>query len=54
VSLQQITQMVDFAGRTVVVTGGTGVLDGEVSCALAGVGANVVDQQVTEIREHNS
>jgi NAD(P)-dependent dehydrogenase (short-subunit alcohol dehydrogenase family) len=42
VSLRQITQMVDFAGRTFVVTGGTGLLGGEVACALAGVGANVV------------
>jgi NAD(P)-dependent dehydrogenase (short-subunit alcohol dehydrogenase family) len=30
--------MVDFAGQTFVVTGGTGVLGGEVVCALAGVG----------------
>ena len=41
-SLQQITQMVDFAGRTFVVTGGTGLLGGEVACTLAGIGANVV------------
>ena len=40
--LQQLTQMYDLAGRTFVVTGGTGVLGGEVVCALAGVGANVV------------
>ena len=40
--LQQLTQMYDFTGRTFVVTGGTGVLGGEVVCALAGVGANVV------------
>ncbi len=40
--LEQITQMYDFTGKTFVVTGGTGVLGGEVACALAGVGANVV------------
>ena len=40
--LQQLTQMYDLTGRTFVVTGGTGVLGGEVVCALAGVGANVV------------
>ena len=40
--LEQLTQMYDFTGRTFVVTGGTGVLGGEVVCALAGVGANVV------------
>jgi len=42
VDLQQLTQLYDFTGRTFVVTGGTGVLGGEVACALAGVGANVV------------
>lgn len=40
--LQQLTQLYDFTGRTFVVTGGTGVLGGEVACALAGAGANVV------------
>lgn len=40
--LQQLTQLYDFTGRTFIVTGGTGVLGGEVVCALAGVGANVV------------
>jgi len=42
VDLQQLTQLYDFTGRTFVVTGGTGVLGGEVACALAGAGANVV------------
>ena len=42
VDLQQLTQLYDFTGRTFVVTGGAGVLGGEVACALAGVGANVV------------
>ncbi len=40
--LQELTRLYDFTGRTFVVTGGTGVLGGEVVCALAGVGANVV------------
>ena len=40
--LQQLTNMYDFTGRTFIVTGGTGVLGGEVVCALAGFGANVV------------
>ena len=31
----------DFRGRTVVITGATGVLGGEIACALAGCGANV-------------
>ena len=37
-----LLKMYDFTGKTFVVTGGTGVLGGEVACALAGVGANVV------------
>lgn len=40
--LEQLTSMYDLTGRTYIVTGGTGVLGGEVACALAGVGANVV------------
>lgn len=32
----------DFTGRTIVITGATGVLGGEMACALAGCGANVV------------
>jgi NAD(P)-dependent dehydrogenase (short-subunit alcohol dehydrogenase family) len=40
--LQQLTSLYDLTGRTFVVTGGAGVLGGEVVCALAGVGANVV------------
>jgi NAD(P)-dependent dehydrogenase (short-subunit alcohol dehydrogenase family) len=42
VDLPQITRMYDFTGRTFIVTGGAGVLGGEVACALAGAGANVV------------
>jgi NAD(P)-dependent dehydrogenase (short-subunit alcohol dehydrogenase family) len=34
--------MYNLTGKTFVVTGGTGVLGGELVCALAGVGANVV------------
>jgi NAD(P)-dependent dehydrogenase (short-subunit alcohol dehydrogenase family) len=34
--------MYDLTGKTYVITGGTGVLGGEIACALAGVGANVV------------
>lgn len=33
--------MYDMTGRTVVITGGAGVLGGEMACALAGCGANV-------------
>jgi NAD(P)-dependent dehydrogenase (short-subunit alcohol dehydrogenase family) len=42
VNLPQVSQVRSFAGCTFVVTGGAGVLGGEVACALAGVGANVV------------
>jgi len=33
--------MYDLTGQTIVVTGGTGILGGEIACALAGCGANV-------------
>ena len=33
--------MYDFRGKTAVITGGTGVLGGEMACALVGCGANV-------------
>jgi len=37
-----IHQLFDLNGRVAVVTGGTGILGGEIACALAGWGANVV------------
>lgn len=40
-NLQELTQMYDFTGKTIVITGGTGVLGGEMACALVGCGANV-------------
>ena len=39
--LETIRRLYDFTGQTVVLTGGTGVLGGEILCALAGLGANV-------------
>jgi NAD(P)-dependent dehydrogenase (short-subunit alcohol dehydrogenase family) len=39
--LATLTEMYDFTGRTVVVTGGTGALCGELARALAGCRANV-------------
>jgi len=39
--INEITKMYDFTGRTVVITGGTGILGGEMACALVGCGANV-------------
>jgi NAD(P)-dependent dehydrogenase (short-subunit alcohol dehydrogenase family) len=39
--LSELTHLYDFSGKTVVVTGGTGVLGGEIACALVGCGANV-------------
>jgi len=41
-NLQELTQLYNFSGKTVVITGGTGVLGGEMACALVGCGANVV------------
>jgi NAD(P)-dependent dehydrogenase (short-subunit alcohol dehydrogenase family) len=40
-NLAELTKMYDFTGRTVVVTGGTGVLCGAMAKALVGCGANV-------------
>ena len=39
--LQQLIRMYDFTGKTVVVTGGTGVLGASLVSALAGCGAQV-------------
>ena len=39
--LNELTRMYDLTGQTIVVTGGTGILGGEIACALAGCGANV-------------
>lgn len=39
--LKELTKIYDFTGKTVVVTGGTGVIGGEISCGLLGCGANV-------------
>jgi len=41
VDLNELTRMYDLTGRTIVVTGGTGILGGEIVCGLAGCGANV-------------
>ncbi|MCB8965788.1 MAG: SDR family oxidoreductase [Ardenticatenaceae bacterium] len=40
-NLQELTHWYDFTGKTIVVTGGTGVLGGEIACGLIGCGANV-------------
>jgi NAD(P)-dependent dehydrogenase (short-subunit alcohol dehydrogenase family) len=40
-NLNELTKMYDFAGKTAVITGGAGILGGEMACALVGCGANV-------------
>jgi NAD(P)-dependent dehydrogenase (short-subunit alcohol dehydrogenase family) len=40
-NLEELTKLYDFTGRTVVITGGAGILGGEMACALVGCGANV-------------
>jgi NAD(P)-dependent dehydrogenase (short-subunit alcohol dehydrogenase family) len=40
-NLQEIARWYDFSNKTIVITGGTGVLGGEMACALVGCGANV-------------
>jgi NAD(P)-dependent dehydrogenase (short-subunit alcohol dehydrogenase family) len=39
--LTEITLTYNFTGHTIVITGGAGVLGGEMACALVGCGANV-------------
>lgn len=41
-NLNELNQLYNFKNKTAVVTGGTGVLGGEIACALVGCGANVV------------
>jgi NAD(P)-dependent dehydrogenase (short-subunit alcohol dehydrogenase family) len=41
-NLDELTRHYDFSNRVVVVTGGAGILCGEIACALAGCNANVV------------
>jgi NAD(P)-dependent dehydrogenase (short-subunit alcohol dehydrogenase family) len=51
-NMQELTQWYDFTGKTAVITGGTGVLGGEMACALVGLGANVaILDRNTEIPE---
>ena len=51
--MAQLTRFYDFTGRTVVITGGTGILGGEIACALVGGGANValVDLNLDPFKE---
>jgi len=37
----ELARLYDFSGQTIVITGGTGTLGGEIACALVGCGANV-------------
>ena len=48
-TVAQLDRAQDFTGQTVAITGGTGVLGGEMACALAWLGANValLDKNVT-------
>jgi NAD(P)-dependent dehydrogenase (short-subunit alcohol dehydrogenase family) len=39
-NLEELKKQFDFTGRTVVITGGGGVLGGEIACALVGCNAN--------------
>jgi NAD(P)-dependent dehydrogenase (short-subunit alcohol dehydrogenase family) len=39
--LQTVTQWYNLTGRTVAITGGAGILGGEMACMLVGCGANV-------------
>jgi len=52
VNLEEIRSFYDFTGCTALVTGGAGVLGGELACALIGCNANVVildrDQELAQ------
>ena len=39
--LEEVKRLYDFTGRTVFITGGAGILGGEMACVLVGCGANV-------------
>jgi NAD(P)-dependent dehydrogenase (short-subunit alcohol dehydrogenase family) len=41
VNLDELTNLYDFSNRVVVITGGAGILGGEIACALAGCKAKV-------------
>jgi short-subunit dehydrogenase len=51
-NLQELVQLYDMTGRTVVITGGAGILSSEMACALVGCRANVAildrDQALAE------
>ena len=40
-NLAELSKMYDFTGRSVTITGGAGILGGEIACALVGLNANV-------------
>ena len=40
-NLRELSEMYNLAGRTVVITGGAGILGGEIACGLVGCNANV-------------
>jgi len=40
-NLEEIKKLYDFEGKSIIITGGAGILGGEIACALVGCGANV-------------
>jgi NAD(P)-dependent dehydrogenase (short-subunit alcohol dehydrogenase family) len=51
--LKEITNMYNFTNKTIVITGGAGVLGAEMACALVGCGANVaiIDRDINLAEE---
>jgi NAD(P)-dependent dehydrogenase (short-subunit alcohol dehydrogenase family) len=41
-NLSELTEIYDFNGKTALITGGNGVLGGEIACGLVGLGADVM------------
>lgn len=40
-NFEEITKLYDFSGKSVLLTGGAGVLTGEIACAMFGCNANI-------------
>jgi NAD(P)-dependent dehydrogenase (short-subunit alcohol dehydrogenase family) len=39
--LNEVTKMYDLTGKSIIITGGAGIIGGEIACALVGCGASV-------------
>ena len=49
----ELSKMYDFTGMSVTITGGAGILGGELACALVGMGANVAVLEDLRLRQEH-